>query len=122
MMTLLLNQNIWWQSKSLIAHDPKIREFQRQTLKWKPPLMDQLDLSTFHIYTLRGPRQVGKTTLLKLIIKRLLDNPEIEKEQAFYYSADNIDSYREIIKLLETYFDFVNGLPHPPGTGFYFPG
>jgi len=46
--------------------------------------MDQLDLSTFHIYTLRGPRQVGKTTLLKLMIKRLLDNPEIEKEQVFY--------------------------------------
>lgn len=120
MINFLLNQNIWWQSKALIANDPKIREFQRQTIRWEPALMDQFDLSTFHIYTLRGPRQVGKTTLLKLMIKRLLDNPEIEKEQVLYYSADNIDSYKEIIKLLETYFDFINGLPKPPERVFIF--
>ena len=32
MMNLLLNQNIWWQSKALIGNNPKIREFERQTI------------------------------------------------------------------------------------------
>ena len=72
------------------------------------------------IYTLRGPRQVGKTTMLKLMIKRLLDNPQISKEQVLYYSSDNIDSYKEIIELLETYFAFINGLPNPPERAFIF--
>ena len=120
MINHLINQNIWWQSKSLIANDPKIREFSRQGIQWEPALMDQFDLSTFHIYTLRGPRQVGKTTMLKLMIKKLLDNPQISKKQVLYYSSDNIDSYKEIIELLETYFGFINGLPNPPERAFIF--
>jgi len=120
MLNHLINQNIWWQDASLIEKDPKIMEWQKQSLKWQPSLMDEFDFSSFHIYTLRGPRQVGKTTLLKLMIKKLLKDPEIRKEQIVYYSADNLDSYKDIIELIETYFDFLDRLPNPPERAFLF--
>ena len=61
MISQILNQNIWWQDKSLISHDPKIREMNAQRFRWRPPVLEELDLDHFAVYTIRGPRQVGKT-------------------------------------------------------------
>ena len=50
--------------------------------KWYPALRHYISLDKDVIYTIRGPRQVGKTTLLKIIIKELINsnkiNPEME--------------------------------------------
>lgn len=110
MINQLFNQNIWWQEKGLIEHDPKIREYSSQKLKWHPSVIDELDLSQFVVYTLRGPRQVGKTTALKLLIKKSLLNMDIQKEQVMYYSCDNLDNYKALIELLETYLDHIRKL------------
>ena len=75
MINRIINQNIWWQDKSLISHDPKIRELNAQRFKWRPRLLEEFDLDHFAIYTLRGPRQVGKTTALKILIHDLQPGP-----------------------------------------------
>jgi len=103
MIQSLINQNIWWQDKRLISHDPKIRELQSGGLVWRPAVLDEFDLDRFAVYSLRGPRQVGKTTAVKLLIQELLERPGVAKEQVMYFSCDTIDAYKELIELLETY-------------------
>ena len=110
MISQILNQNIWWQDKSLISHDPKIREMNAQRFRWRPPVLEELDLDHFAVYTIRGPRQVGKTTALKILIRDLLEDERVLKEQVMYYTCDNIDDYKELIELLETYLDHIKKL------------
>jgi len=81
MLNRIINQNIWWQDKSLISHDPKIREMHAQRFRWQPRVLDEFDLARFAVYTLRGPRQVGKTTALKILINDLLQDKGMLKEQ-----------------------------------------
>lgn len=107
MITQILNQNIWWQDKSLISHDPKIRELNAQRFRWRPPVLEEIDLDRFAVYTLRGPRQVGKTTALKILIHDILQDEGVLKEQVMYYTCDNIDDYKELVELLETYLDHI---------------
>lgn len=73
-------------------------------------MLDEFNLDRFAIYTLRGPRQVGKTTAIKILINDLLKEEGILKEQVMYYSCDNIDNYKELIELLEIYLDYVKKL------------
>ena len=110
MINRIVNQNIWWQDKSLISHDPKIREMNSQRFRWRPRVLEEFDLDRFVVYTLRGPRQVGKTTALKILINDLLKKEGVLKEQVMYYSCDNIDDYKELIELLETYLDYIKKL------------
>jgi len=51
------------------------------------------------MYTLRGPRQVGKTTALKLMIQRSAQ--EAADDEALYYSCDldeDPDTIREVVQ------------------------
>ena len=68
----LIEYNPWWKDKSAIDDDPQIKIWKESKLKWSPRLR-----YTFHagdyVYSLRGPRQVGKTTLVKLEIRQVLD-------------------------------------------------
>ena len=113
MINLILNQNPWWRDKSLISHDPKLRELERRSLRFRPEILDEFSLDQPGIYTLRGPRQIGKTTALKLLIRELLRQPDIAREQVMYYSCDNIDTRQELAALLDSYFGHLKllGLP-----------
>lgn len=110
MIQQIFNQNIWWQDRGLIEHDPKIKELNSQKIKWRPEILDEFQLKQFALYTLRGPRQVGKTTALKLLVKELLQDKRISKEQVMYYSCDNLDNHKELIELLEIYLDHMSKL------------
>ncbi len=54
MIQQILNQNIWWQDKSPIDSDPKIKEFNAQKIKLRPGVLDEFKLNHFAVYTLRG--------------------------------------------------------------------
>lgn len=110
MIEKLFNQNIWWQDKGLIERDPKIKELSTHKFQWRPSVIDELDLDQFAVYTLRGPRQVGKTTALKLLIRDLLKQNGIRKEQIMYFSCDNIDDRKELIELVVTYLSHIDKL------------
>jgi len=108
MIQQIINQNIWWQDRELIRRDPKIADLEGQKFRWRPRVLDEFDLTGAPaLYTLRGPRQVGKTTALKILIRDLLRDPATAKEQAMYYSCDNIDTHQQLAELVETYLDHV---------------
>lgn len=81
----LLEQNPWWRDPAAIARDRKIRDFEAGRFRWDPPVLDAITLGPGRVHTLRGPRQVGKSTTAKRLIRRLLEAGE---RRVLYYSFD----------------------------------
>lgn len=105
-LSLLKEQNPWWQAKENIATDVQIEKLARVKYKWNPTVIKSFNLNKDVIYTLRGSRQIGKTTLLKLLVEKLLkDN---QKENMFYFTCNNIDDYKGLIEVFGIYFDWID--------------
>jgi len=62
------------------------------------------DLESHNIYTLRGPRQVGKTTLIKLMIKEMLEKG-VNPRRLFYYSCDLVEGPSQLVEILQQYIE-----------------
>jgi uncharacterized protein len=77
--------NPWWSDPAAIERDPHIRALEAAPVQWKPALLEGLPVTLGDAHTLRGPRQAGKTTLTKLLIRRLLERGE---SRVFYFSFD----------------------------------
>lgn len=103
---LLKEQNPWWQAKENIALDVNIEKLTKAKYRWTPSIAGSFNFKKDLIYTLRGSRQVGKTTLLKLLIEQLLK--ENQKENIFYFTCNNIDDYKGLLDVFRVYFDWVD--------------
>lgn len=77
--------NPWWVNPAAIETDPQLRNLENGPFFWTPPVMNDITLEPGAVHTLRGPRQVGKTTTAKRFIKRLLEDGE---RRVLYYSFD----------------------------------
>jgi len=64
--------NPWWFRQDWPSVDPHLRRLGAHPITFPSPLVDQLDLTSPGLHTLRGPRQVGKSTGLKLLVSRAL--------------------------------------------------
>ena len=67
-----VESNPWWRDDEAIEQDRDLRKLSESTIKWEQRLRFYFRLRTDVIYTLRGPRQIGKTTLLKRFVQDLL--------------------------------------------------
>lgn len=92
----LLYQNPWWKNPDAILDDPKVKE---ATTK-KPA--KTYTYSKLQNTVLLGPRQVGKTTYLKLLVKHLLEKG-VDSRCILYFSCETLDKAGDIIDLLVTY-------------------
>ncbi len=68
----ILAQNPWWTSPSWRESDPHLMLLQAQPVRLPADFVAGLDLDRPGIHILRGPRQVGKSTDLKLLVERAL--------------------------------------------------
>lgn len=104
-------QNPWWADKSTISQDYEIEKFEEAPLKWKPRIKQYIaaNLEMDTIGSIRGPRQVGKTTLMKLLIREKLE-AGINPYDICYISCDTILKPGKLLSLLNTYFDWSNTL------------
>lgn len=96
--------NPWWKGKEYIKEDRNIREFEEKKYKWQPEIIKKIKLKPNNIFTLRGPRQVGKTTLIKLLIRDLLDN--VNEKSVFFWNCDELVDFRELSSILREYIEF----------------
>src|SRR5690606_40057774 len=83
--TQLFELNPWWEDAKAIDRDRHIVQFQASPFHWDPPAFLDIPLRPGDLSTLRGPRQVGKTTTLKRMIQKLLVQGE---RRVLYYSFD----------------------------------
>jgi hypothetical protein len=105
----MIAQNPWWRNPSAVDSDPKIMEFNQSKIKWIPRTKAFIKTDKNRIYTLRGPRQVGKTTLLKLIIRELLSSGA-NPRSILYLTCDLFVRNQEIVDTIDRYFDFTKRL------------
>ncbi|MFH1591960.1 MAG: ATP-binding protein [Candidatus Woesearchaeota archaeon] len=101
----LSENNPWWVDKNNILNDLKISDLQKLDYQWDPNIRHYIRLENDVLFTIRGPRQVGKTTLMKIIIKDLLLNKKINAENVFFWSFENNTS-DELNQIIKTYLDW----------------
>ena len=103
----MMMQNPWWTDVDNINKDEKIIA-QNSSLKYTPRLVREIEYNfpddRAVIYTLRGPRQVGKTTLLKLQIKNFLEGG-VHPLRLLYYALDMVDRPESIVDIITLYAD-----------------
>jgi uncharacterized protein len=68
----ILAQNPWWSNPAWDADDRQLARLAAQPVRLATDLVEEIDLAGAGIHVLRGPRQVGKTTDLKLLVRRAL--------------------------------------------------
>lgn len=83
----LREQNPWWGDPTAIERDPHLRELAGSPFQRPLPSIEALRIDLPIVYTLRGPRQVGKTTALKTLAKRLIASG-VPSANVLYYSLD----------------------------------
>jgi len=93
--------NKWWGNNKAIYEDTNIQDWFSSTFKWVPRLEKTIENEEV-IYVLRGPRRVGKTTLLKLRIQSLL-NQGVTPENIFYYPCDALETPNQLTTILDAY-------------------
>lgn len=99
--------NPWWLNREEIGNDDKIKDFNNKKYRYYPPLLTET-LYPGNIYSLRGPRQLGKTTALKLIIQSLLLKKQINPYSVFFWSCEDITDFQQLVELIMTYSEMVS--------------
>ena len=101
------DSNPWWKDAASILDDQKIREWRDSAIRYVPRITHKIaydfEPSNTVVYSLRGPRQVGKTTLVKLQIKEFLDM-DVSPWNVLYYSLDLANTPQDVVDVVETYF------------------
>ncbi|MGB9718464.1 MAG: ATP-binding protein [Thermoproteota archaeon] len=98
------SQNPWWYRES----DRTFEEWKKKEVKWVSPVVEQFSFEPFSLNFLVGPRQVGKTTALKIWVNETL-LPKVDPKAVFYFSCEELTDFRELGEVLDNYVSFRNG-------------
>ena len=112
--TQIRGDNPWWYAGDALDRDSHLRRYEAGPVRWDPPVLAAMSLSFGDTHTLRGPRQAGKTTTLKRLIKRLIDAGE---RRVLYFSFDTVrksGAVGEVIRLAKRLH------PDPDGSWYIF--
>ncbi len=104
---IFTEHNPWWRRPEFILEDNYIAELERQRYPYFHPLLHEMPLDKNSILTLRGPRRIGKTTLVKLLIKRLLLEEKVARENIFFFPCDTVRDFKELEEILVSYLHFI---------------
>ena len=80
--------------------DPQLRMLKDQTYVFQSSLLDKIPTDIVGIYTLGGGRQIGKTTLLKQLMARLLDQ-NVDPNSIAFFTGELIDDSHALLYLLQ---------------------
>lgn len=80
--------------------DPHLRRLKYQHYVFTSPLIDQLPVTTPGIYTIGGARQIGKTTLLKQWMAKLL-REKVPPQAMAFFSGELIVDYHSLLHIIQ---------------------
>lgn len=102
-MRILYELNPWWEYKNWENIDEDIVKWNNQKIHWIPNWIKNISLNPFSLNFIVGPRQVGKTTGIKILIKDILK--EYESFAVFYANLEIFTSLEEFRNALFWYSD-----------------
>jgi len=87
--------NPWWYDHEWYRKDPHLTAFTRSTVPWRPRLFILLHKRIFErnltgVVTVRGPRRVGKTTMIKMLIHALIRGG-VNPRRILYITCDDVE-------------------------------
>ncbi|MCI0494401.1 ATP-binding protein [candidate division KSB1 bacterium] len=96
----IASQNPWWSQGEDFYH------YDRNLSQAKPIFFErkELQLKKGNIYILRGPRQVGKTTYLKDLVRKLVSRGILPRD-ILYLSLDFFTSRRELRNAIQYFLE-----------------
>jgi len=100
----LEKHNPWWVDKNKINEDVVLAELLNQKYQYFHPFIKTIP-NKDAIFIIRGPRRIGKTTLMKLLIKKLLIKQNINSKNIFFYPCDRIIDFNSLYDLLVNYLN-----------------
>ncbi len=95
----LTRLNPWWTRPDWATTDPQLVAAARAPFERQPTILDDIDPP--NLYTLRGPRRTGKSTVLKQAIVRLCQ-AGIDPRRICFFAADALSSFTDLITLFQT--------------------
>ncbi len=95
----LASVNPWWRTTEWRSLDPQLRAAARAPFRLQPPIL--ADVAPPNLYTLRGPRRTGKSTVLKQTIDRLC-RAGIDPRRICYFAADTLANEKDLVNLFQT--------------------
>lgn len=84
--------------------DMKIVDLDKSIIEWNPRIAYTFDFSKDLVYSLRGPRQVGKTTFVKLQIKQKMTEG-VSPHNIMYYAFDVDTTPKDLVDIIRDYLD-----------------
>ncbi len=96
--------NPWWLGSVSERDDPHLCAIEGRPYYYRHQSLLKLPLEAGEIHVLRGPRQVGKTTLLKEWIRRLLVQEKVRGQRIFFLSCETLESFGELAAILKDWF------------------
>jgi len=99
---LYQKHNFWWQDADKIKEDIVLQQLNQQKYQYKHFLLEEFPQKE-GIIVLRGARRIGKTTLLKQIIRMLILKRKVNSKNTFYYPCDRIADYNQLYDLIVGY-------------------
>lgn len=98
---VLLSKNPWWKGKAHFEEDEDYQKWLAKEIRWVPEIVDRLSFKPFSLHFILGPRQSGKTTAIKLIIKKLIE--KVDPKSVFYFRCDELADYKELREIIDSY-------------------
>ncbi|MDI6737014.1 MAG: ATP-binding protein [Nanoarchaeota archaeon] len=99
----LAKHNPWWKSREELLHDRKVSIALGKKAAYIPSLVGEKK----GICSIRGPRQVGKTTALKLLIWESVFKHGADARQFLYLPCDVLADFNEIVKAAELHKEWL---------------
>ncbi|AFL95071.1 hypothetical protein CL1_0866 [Thermococcus cleftensis] len=101
MEDLVVLQNPWWADPDAIYEDERVKK----ALSRKPRIGYRFEPAN---KVLIGPRQVGKTTYMKLSIANLIESG-VSSRNILYFSCDLLRDYREMVSVVRSFLRSTKG-------------
>jgi len=96
---MIVEFNPWWIGET----DKDLEEFEKLEYKLIPTWIRKVSVEPFSLNFVVGVRRVGKTLGIKLLIRDLLKN--VNPYAIFYFSCEVLEDYRDLIDVLNDYFE-----------------
>src|SRR3990172_9551321 len=86
-LATLARQNPWWADPARIRDDFVLAALASQPIRWTPRLLHRFRFDRDRVYTLRGPRQVGKTTSVKVLVRDQIETERVDPRSGGWRTA-----------------------------------
>lgn len=101
---MLEDLNPWWFYDKWEEEDVNIQSWKSNEIKWIPGWIKEISLKPFSLNFVIGPRQVGKTTGIKFLIKEIIEKGENPRD-IVYINCDFLNTTKDMHRILRKIYD-----------------